>query len=68
MPGLPAWSGKRWPRNLPAHNFKAAPQTLASQSLTLAPATPIFGGDVIAFSKRNLSIFTAAIDYKFGGW
>ena len=41
---------------------------LPNQSLTVAPATPTFGGDVITFSSRNLSIFTAAIDYKFGGW
>jgi outer membrane immunogenic protein len=39
-----------------------------NQSLTVAPATPTFGGDVISFNNRNLSIFTAAINYKFGGW
>jgi outer membrane immunogenic protein len=41
---------------------------LPTQSLTVAPATPTFGGDVIRFNNRNLSIFTAAINYKFGGW
>jgi outer membrane immunogenic protein len=40
---------------------------LPTQSLTVAPATPTFGGDVITFGSRNLSIFTAAINYKFGG-
>jgi outer membrane immunogenic protein len=41
---------------------------LPNQSLTVAPATPTFGGDVIGFNNRNLSIFTAALNYKFGGW
>ena len=41
---------------------------LPTQTLTVAPATPTFGGDVITFNNRNLSIFTAAINYKFGGW
>lgn len=41
---------------------------LPSQSLTVAPGTPTFGGDVITFNNRNLSIFTLAINYKFGGW
>jgi outer membrane immunogenic protein len=43
---------------------------LPNQTLTVAPATPTFGGDVITFTNRNLSIFTVAIDYKFGfgGW
>ena len=41
---------------------------LPNQSLTVAPGTPTFGGDMITFSNRNLSIFTAAINYKFGGW
>jgi outer membrane immunogenic protein len=41
---------------------------LPNQSLTVAPATPTFGGDVISFNNRNLSIFTAALNYKFGGW
>jgi outer membrane immunogenic protein len=41
---------------------------LPNQSLTVAPATPTFGGDVINFNNRNLSIFTAALNYKFAGW
>jgi outer membrane immunogenic protein len=41
---------------------------LPNQSFTVAPATPTFGGDTISFNNRNLSIFTAAINYKFGGW
>ena len=41
---------------------------LPTQTLTVAPATPTFGGDVITFNNRNLSIFTVAVDYKFGGW
>jgi outer membrane immunogenic protein len=41
---------------------------LPNQSLTVSPATPTFGGDVINFNNRNLSIFTAAINYKFAGW
>jgi outer membrane immunogenic protein len=41
---------------------------LPSQSLTVAPGTPTFGGDVIGFNNRNLSIFTAALDYKIGAW
>jgi outer membrane immunogenic protein len=41
---------------------------LPSQSLTVTPATPTFGGDTISFNNRNLSIFTAALNYKFAGW
>jgi outer membrane immunogenic protein len=41
---------------------------LPNQSFTVAPTTPTFGGDTISFNNRSLSIFTAAIDYKFGGW
>ena len=41
---------------------------LPSQSLTVAPATPTFGGDVISFNNRNLSFFIVALNYKFGGW
>jgi outer membrane immunogenic protein len=41
---------------------------LPSQSLTVAPGTPTFGGDVISFNNRNLSLFTVALNYKFGGW
>jgi opacity protein-like surface antigen len=41
---------------------------LPSQSLTVAPGTPTFGGDVISFNNRNLSIIALAVNYKFGGW
>jgi outer membrane immunogenic protein len=41
---------------------------LPNQSLTVAPTAPTFGGDVISFNNRNLSIFTAALNYKFAGW
>lgn len=40
---------------------------LPNQTFTVSPGTPTFGGDVITFSNRNLSIFTVAVDYKFGG-
>ena len=39
---------------------------LPSQSFTVAPGPTIFGGDVITFNNRSLSIMTAAINYKFG--
>ena len=41
---------------------------LPNQSLTVAPGTPTFGGDVISFNNRNLSIIALAVNYKFGGW
>ena len=41
---------------------------LPSQTFTVAPGTPTFGGDVITFSNRNISLVTGAINYKFGGW
>ena len=41
---------------------------LPSQSLTVAPGTPTFGGDVISFNNRSLSIIALAVIYKFGGW
>jgi outer membrane immunogenic protein len=41
---------------------------LPSQRYTVAPGPTIFGGDVITFNNRDLSIFTMAINYKFGGW
>jgi outer membrane immunogenic protein len=41
---------------------------LPSQTFTVAPGTPTFGGDVITFSNRNISMVTGAINYKFGGW
>jgi outer membrane immunogenic protein len=44
---------------------------LQNQSLTVpgtaTPATP-FGGDTLNFNNRNISMFTAGLNYKFGGW
>ena len=40
---------------------------LPNQNVTVAPATPTFGGDVITFSDRNISMVTGAVNYKFGG-
>ncbi len=40
---------------------------LPNQTYTVAAATPTFGGDVIDFHERSLSIATAAINYKLGG-
>ena len=41
---------------------------LPSQSSTVTPGTPTFGGDVITFSNRNISMVTGAVNYKFGAW
>ena len=41
---------------------------LASQTFTVAPGPTTFGGDVITYGHRNISIMTAAVNYKFGGW
>jgi outer membrane immunogenic protein len=41
---------------------------LPSQSFTVTPGTPTFGGDVITFGNRNISMVTGAVNYKFGGW
>jgi len=41
---------------------------LPSQNFSVAPATPTFGGDVITFSNRNISMVTGAVNYKFGAW
>ncbi len=41
---------------------------LPSQTFTVAPTTPTFGGDVITYNNRNISLVTAAVNYKFGGW
>jgi len=39
-----------------------------SQTFTVAAGTPTFGGDAFTFNKRNISIATAGVNYKFGGW
>jgi len=41
---------------------------LNSQNFTVAPSVPTFGGDVITYNYRALSIMTFAVNYKFGGW
>jgi outer membrane immunogenic protein len=41
---------------------------LPNQTFTVAPGAPTFGGDVITFSNRNISMVTGAINYKLGGW
>jgi outer membrane immunogenic protein len=41
---------------------------LPNQTFTVAPTTPTFGGDVITFSNRNISMVTGAVNYKFGSW
>jgi outer membrane immunogenic protein len=45
---------------------------LQNQSLTV-PGTPTpgagaFGGDTLNFNNRNISMLTAGLNYKFGGW
>jgi outer membrane immunogenic protein len=39
---------------------------LPSQSFTVAPGPTTLGGDVITYTYRNISIMTAAVNYKFG--
>jgi len=41
---------------------------LNNQSFTVAPGPTTFSGDVITYSYRSISIMTAAVNYKFGGW
>jgi outer membrane immunogenic protein len=41
---------------------------LNNQGFTAAPGPTTFGGDVITYSNRNISIMTVALNYKFGGW
>lgn len=41
---------------------------LNNQSFTVAPGPTTFGGDVITYSNRNISLMTLALNYKFGGW
>jgi hypothetical protein len=33
----------------------------------VAPGGP-FGGDTININNRNISLITAGLNYKFGGW
>jgi opacity protein-like surface antigen/outer membrane receptor protein involved in Fe transport len=40
---------------------------LPAQTYTVAAATPTFGGDIINFRDRNLSLMTVALNYNFGG-
>jgi outer membrane immunogenic protein len=39
---------------------------LQNQSLTVPPGGP-FGGDTITVNNRTISLFTAGVNYKFGG-
>jgi hypothetical protein len=32
----------------------------------VATGTPTFGGDIINFDDRNISLMTLAVNYKFG--
>ena len=41
---------------------------LNNQSFTVAPGPTTFGGDVITYSYRSISIMNVAVNYKFGGW
>lgn len=41
---------------------------LSNQTLTVPAGLPTFGGDVITYSDRNISMMTVAVNYKFGGW
>lgn len=39
-----------------------------AKTFTVSPGPTIFGGDVITYNYRNISIVTAGVNYKFGGW
>ena len=43
---------------------------LQNQSFTVAgtPAPGSFAGDVISVNNRSINMFTAGLNYKFGGW
>ena len=43
---------------------------LQNQSFTVAgtPAPGSFAGDVISVNNRSINMFTAGVNYKFGGW
>lgn len=38
------------------------------KTFTVAPGPTIFGGDVVTYNYRNISIMTAGVNYKFGAW
>ena len=40
---------------------------LQNQSVTVSPGGP-FGGDTININNRAISMFTAGLNYRFGGW
>jgi outer membrane immunogenic protein len=40
---------------------------LQNQSITV-PAGSAFAGDTINFNNRNISLLTAGLNYRFGGW
>jgi hypothetical protein len=43
---------------------------LNNQNFTVAgtPAPGSFAGDVISVNNRSINMFTAGVNYKFGGW
>jgi outer membrane immunogenic protein len=41
---------------------------LNNQSFTVAPGPTTFGGDVVTYSYRSISVMNVAVNYKFGGW
>jgi hypothetical protein len=40
---------------------------LNNQSFTVAPGSA-FAGDLVSVNNRNIQMFTAGVNYKFGGW
>ena len=45
---------------------------LQNQSITVpgtaGPGSAAFNGDTLNFNNRNISMLTAGLNYKFGGW
>jgi opacity protein-like surface antigen len=43
---------------------------LQNQSFTvpITPAAASFAGDTINVNNRSINLFTAGLNYKFGGW
>jgi hypothetical protein len=41
---------------------------LNNQSFAVAPGPTTFGGDVITYSYRSISVMNVAVNYKFGAW